>query len=70
MALSGVRHGAALALVAVQLCSGHDLCLLEPGFPVGADQEEELTGDFTATMEAIVAATHVEDIVLAAFFEA
>ena len=69
MALCGAHHGAALALAAAQLHSGHDLCLLEPGFPVGADQEEELTGDFTATMEAIMAATHVGDVILAAFFE-
>ena len=70
MALSGVRHGATLALAAAQLCSGHNLCLLEPGFPVGADEdEEELTGDFTAAAEAIVVATHAGDVILAAFFE-
>ena len=69
--LSGVRHGAALALVAVQLCSGHDFCLLEPGFPVGVNEEEtaELTGDFIATAEAIVVAMHAGDVVLTAFFE-
>ena len=38
--LSGVRHGAALAMVAVQLCSGHDFRLLEPSFLIGADEEE------------------------------
>jgi len=71
VALSGVRHGATLALAAAQLCSGHNLCLLEPGFPVGADEEEkeELTGDFTTAAEAIVAATHAGDVILAAFFE-
>ena len=69
--LSGVRHGAALALVAVQLCSGHDFCLLEPGFLVGTDEEEkkDLTGDFTATTEAIMADTHAGDVILATFFE-
>ena len=37
---------------------------------VGVDEEkEELTSDFTAAIEAIVVATHVGDIVLAAFFE-
>ena len=71
VALSRVRHGAALALVAAQLHFGHDLHLLEPGFLGGANEEEmeELTGDFTATMEAIMAATHAGEIVLAAFFE-
>ena len=71
VALSGVRHGAALALAVVQLRSSHNLLLLEPGFLVGADEEEkeELTSDFTTTAEAIVVAMHVGDIVLAAFFE-
>ena len=71
VALHGVHHGATLALAAAQHCSGHDLCLLESGFPVGVDEEdnEELTGDFTTTVEAIMAATHAGDSVLAAFFE-
>ena len=48
VALSGVCHGAALALVMVQLRSGHDLCLLEPSYLVGANEEEqeELIGDY------------------------
>ena len=40
VALSGVRHGSALALAMVQLHSDHDLRLLEPSFPVGANEEE------------------------------
>ena len=52
----------------VQLRSGHDLRLLEPAFPVGAD-EEELTSDFTTTTESIMVATHAGDVILAAFFE-
>ena len=39
VALSGVDHGAALALAVGQLHSGHDLRLLEPSFPVGANEE-------------------------------
>ena len=70
MALSGVCHGATLALAAMQLCSSHDLRLLEPSFPVGADEEtEEVTSNFTTATEAIVVATHAGDIVLAAFFD-
>ena len=69
VALHKVRHGAALALAAAQLHSGHDLRLLEPGFLVGADEQEELIGDFIATAEAIMVATHAGDVVLAAFFE-
>ena len=40
VALHGVRHGAALAMITSQLRSGHDLRLLEPSFPVGANEEE------------------------------
>jgi hypothetical protein len=71
VALSRVRHGAAIALATTQLCSGHDLRLLELGFLVVPDEEEteELTGDFTTAMEAIAAATHVGDLVLTTFFE-
>ena len=45
--LSGVRHGAAIALAVAQLHSSHDLHLLEPGFLVGANlqEQEELIGD-------------------------
>ena len=53
VALCGVCHGATLALSMVQLHSGHDLRLLEPSFPVGADEEEELTGDFTDATEDV-----------------
>ena len=55
----------------VELRCGHDLRQLEPGFPVGTDEEEheELIGDFNVTVEAIVAAMHAGDVVLAAFFE-
>ena len=71
LALRGVCHGATLALSMVQLRSSHDLCLLEPGFLVGANEEEqeELIGDFTTTTEAIVVATHAGDVILTAFFE-
>ena len=71
VAIRRVRHGVALALATTQLHSSHDLCLLEPGFPAGADEEEqeELIGDFTTTTEAIVVATHAGDVILTAFFE-
>ena len=66
----GVRHGAALALVAAQLHSSHDLRLLEPGFPVGANKhgQEKLISDFTTATEAIVAIPHAGNVVLDAFF--
>ena len=69
LALRGVHHRATLALATAQLHSDHDLHLLEPSFPVGTNEEEELTANFTAAVEAIVVATHAEDVVLAVFFE-
>ena len=70
IALSRVSHGAALALAMAQLCSSHDLCLLEAGFLVGVDEEkEELTSNFTAAMEAIVVDMHAGDVILTTFFE-
>ena len=71
VALSGVHHGATLALAMAQLRSSHDLHLLEPGFLVGTDEGEmeELTSDFTTTMVGIMVAMHAGDIVLTAFFE-
>ena len=56
VALHGVHHGATLALAVAQLCFSHDLRLLKPGFLVSAN-EEELIGDFTATVEAIMVVT-------------
>ena len=66
-----MRHGATLALAKAQLCSDHDLHLLEPSFLVGANDEEQedLIGDFTTAVEAIMVATHAGDIILAAFFD-
>ena len=71
VALHGVHHGAGAALAAAQLHSSHDLRLLKPGFPINADEEEkeELIGDFTATVEAIMVAMHAGDVILTAFFE-
>jgi hypothetical protein len=70
VALRGVHHRATLVLATAQLHSNHDLHLLEPSFLVGTnEEEEELTANFTATVEAIVVATHAEDVVLAVFFE-
>ena len=70
VALQGVCHGTGTALAAMQLHSSHDLHLLEPSFPVGANlEQEELIGDFTAVAEAIVVTTDAGDVILVAFLD-
>jgi hypothetical protein len=61
----GVRYSAGAALAAAQLCLGHELHHLEPGFP-DIDQledQEDLIGDFTDAAEAIVVTIHAQDVV-------
>ena len=55
VATHGVRYGAGATLATAQLCSGHELHHLEPGF-LDTDQledQEDLIGDFTDAAEAI-----------------
>ena len=56
IALHGVRHGAAVALTAAQVQTGHDLHTMEVGFPAddGPEGHEDLIEDFTTAEEAIV----------------
>ena len=70
VALHGIRHEAAVALMIAQVRSGHDLCLLEPGFPDGEDPDiyQELVDDFEGATEAVVHITPVEGIVNHVFF--
>ena len=65
IALHGVRHGASVALTAVQVQTGHDLHAMEVGFPVGDGPEghEDLMEDFTVAAEAIVDITSAQDVV-------
>ena len=60
MATHGVRYGAT-----VQLCSGHELYHLEPGFPDTdrLEDQEDLIGDFTDVAEAIAVTIHAQDVV-------
>jgi len=69
VALRGVRHGATLALDVAQLCSSHDLRLLEPSFLIGTDEHKQLISDFTVATNAIMAATHAGNVVLDVFFD-
>ena len=65
IALHGVRHGAAVALTAVQVQTEHDLHTMEVGFPTddGPEGHEDLIEDFTTAAEAIVDITPAQDVV-------
>jgi hypothetical protein len=63
----GVHRGAAIALAAAQVRSGHDLCFLV-GFPEGkgaADHEMHVE-DFSEAADAIVAEVPAEEVILKA----
>ena len=65
VATHGVRYGASATLTAAQLCSGHELHHLEPGF-MNTDRledQEDLIGDFTDAAEAIAVTIHAQDVV-------
>ena len=52
-----IRRGAMLAFTAAQLCSGHDLCRLEPGFLEGTTLREwERLADHFAGATGFIAA--------------
>ena len=63
--LHGVRHGAAVALTAVQVQTGYELHAMETGFPTGDDPEEheDLLKEFVMAAEAIVDITSAQDVV-------
>ena len=69
--LHGVRHGATMALAAVQVHSGHDLRLLPrgalvTGYPGGY---ERLVEDFFDTTNSIALTSQADDIVNKVFYE-
>ena len=65
VALHGVRHGAAMALVAAQAHSGQNLQLLPHGFPDAAypGEQEHLVEDFTSVANSVAFNTLVDDII-------
>ena len=65
IALHGIRHGAAVALTAVQVQTEHDLHTMEVGFPTddGPEGHEDLIEDFIVVAEAIVDITPAQDVV-------
>jgi hypothetical protein len=69
--LQGIRRGAAVALAAAELQSGHDLRTVEPGYPAveEPDDHEELIDDFAEHAEAVDDITPAEDILSRVFLE-
>ena len=65
IALHGVRHGAAVALTAAQVQTGHELHAMETGFPMGdgPKEHEDLLEEFTMPAKAIVDITSAQDMV-------
>ena len=65
VATHGVRYGASVALTVVQLCLGHELHHLEPGFldTDRLEDQEDMIEYFTDAVEAIAVIIHAEDVV-------
>ena len=65
VALHGVRHGATMALAAVQAPSGHELWLLPHGFLDIAcpGEHERLVEDFMSAANSVAFNTLSDDIV-------
>jgi hypothetical protein len=65
VALHGVCHGATVALAIAQVCSSHDLHLVEPGFPEeeNLDDYQDLVDDFKGVDAVVVNITSAEEVV-------
>jgi hypothetical protein len=65
VALHGARRGATVALAIAQVCSGHDLRLVEPGFPEGEalDDYQDLVEDFEGASDAMANITSAEEVI-------
>ena len=65
IALHGVHHGAAVALTAAQVQTGHELHAMETGFLMGdgPEEHEDLIQEFVIAAEAIVDITSAQDVV-------
>ena len=65
VALHGIRHGAAMALAALQVHSGHDLWLLPCGAPAtGYPRDYEcLVEDFFDVANSVALTSQADDIV-------
>ena len=65
IALHGVRHGASVALTAVQVQTRYELHAMEIGFPMGdgPEEHEDLIEEFVIVAETIVDITSTQDVV-------
>ena len=65
IALHGVHHGAAMALIMVQVQTRYELHAMETGFPMGdgPEEHEDLLEEFVMAAEAIVDITSAQDVV-------
>ena len=65
IALHNVRHGASVALTAVQVQTGYELHAMETGFSMGGgpEEHEDLIKEFVVAAEAIVDITSAQDVV-------
>ena len=65
IALHGVHHGAAVALTAAQVQTGHELHAMETGFPIGdgPEEHEDRLEEFVMAAKAIVDITSAQDVV-------
>ena len=65
IALHGIRHGASVALTAVQVQTGYELHAMETGFPMGdgPKEHEDLIKEFIDAADAIVDITSAQDVV-------
>ena len=65
IALHGVRHGAVVALTAVEVQTDYELHAMETGFPSGdgPEEHEDLLEEFVIAVEAIVDITSAPDVV-------
>ena len=65
IALHRIRHGATVVLAMAQVQTKHDLCTMEPGFPMANDPDMhmELIENFDDTVVAIVDITPAQDVV-------
>ena len=69
VALHGVRHGAAMALVSTQVHSGHELRFLPHGFPATSHSRdyEGLIEDFSSAADSVALISQADGIIAKVF---
>ena len=69
--LHGVHHGATVALAIAQVRSGHDLRLVEPGFPEeeNPDDYQDLVDDLEGASTIVADTTLAEEVMNNTFLD-